>query len=396
MNTQQTALLSHGELRWLIDHHKLDVTTVSPLAFAAQQAPEESERALSDRGVLTDDWRVALRVLARPFHQVRALAPGLDSTRIARFYAGPAGRSGELVGCWPSGDGVSISFPWTPRAIADAAGAVVSAALPIPPDPFAATLDPAGLMVLMAAADMIRSAHLNSMIERQPQLDLRFSETDLQDLIARGSAEDDARWLVTLLRLTGPPWAQPGEDALATGLGELAEAQLVKREGDAWEPTGTLHRLAAYWTPSLPAVAHEVVTLDDDNAMQQYKHCIALRGGGPLWLIDFDGLADGQPRATLRSLDGKTYLKAITALVQPPEMPATEPAQEPSDEPVPKPAGVSLCDSCGAPLQPNQGFCSKCGTRVQSLQPRTCPNSACRKPLREGAKFCAACGTRIA
>ena len=207
---------------------------------------------------------------------------------------------------------------------------------------------------------------------------------------------DGKRIEVPLLRLTGPPWAQPGEDALATGLRELTEAQLVKREGDTWAPTETLHRLAAYWTPSLPAVAHEVVTLDGDNAMRQYKHCIALRGGGPLWLIDFDGLVDDLLRATLRSLDGKTYLETITALVQPPEMPVAEPAQEPSDEPAPKPAGASLCASCGAPLQPNQGFCSKCGTRVQQPQPRTCPNPACCKPLREGAKFCAACGTRIA
>jgi primosomal protein N' len=48
------------------------------------------------------------------------------------------------------------------------------------------------------------------------------------------------------------------------------------------------------------------------------------------------------------------------------------------------------CDSCGAPMEAGQKFCSKCGQTAKSV---SCPS--CGKQIRAGDLFCSSCGTHI-
>ena len=319
MNNQQTALLTGSELHGLLDRWQLKILPSSPLNSILNMASEPPRTPT----VLGEKWRSALAILAAPDHSVRAITSGPNATKIAFFYGATAKRSAEMVGCWLEGDLIRISFPWTSDTIVEAAGRVLIADLPFPPDSLSVTLSPTGLTALMAAVDVLRAARLTSLLERRVGFDLCFDAADLQRQTDLGLPGDDARWSVTLLRLAAPSAAPPTPNGLPIGLQELARAQLVKLDNTKWEPTEALMRLATYWMASLPAVAHESLTIQDGNTIREYKHCIGLRGDGPLWLIEYDGLANGQPRATLRSLDGTAYLAWLPTMINPP--PGLEP-----------------------------------------------------------------------
>jgi predicted nucleic acid-binding Zn ribbon protein len=48
------------------------------------------------------------------------------------------------------------------------------------------------------------------------------------------------------------------------------------------------------------------------------------------------------------------------------------------------------CEHCGAPMEADQKFCSKCGTVTKT---EACPS--CGKKIRSGDLFCSSCGTKI-
>ena len=48
------------------------------------------------------------------------------------------------------------------------------------------------------------------------------------------------------------------------------------------------------------------------------------------------------------------------------------------------------CQSCGAPMEAGQKFCSKCGEAVKNV---SCPS--CGKKIQAGDLFCSSCGTRV-
>ena len=48
------------------------------------------------------------------------------------------------------------------------------------------------------------------------------------------------------------------------------------------------------------------------------------------------------------------------------------------------------CEHCGAPMEADQKFCSKCGSVAKT---EACPS--CGKKLRGGDAFCSSCGTKI-
>lgn len=51
---------------------------------------------------------------------------------------------------------------------------------------------------------------------------------------------------------------------------------------------------------------------------------------------------------------------------------------------------ILKCESCGAPMETGQKFCSKCGEASKSV---SCPS--CGKKIHAGDLFCASCGTHI-
>lgn len=68
--------------------------------------------------------------------------------------------------------------------------------------------------------------------------------------------------------------------------------------------------------------------------------------------------------------------------------------------------GMKLCVSCGAEIEKNQLFCSKCGARneipaqpvaaqAEAATATTISCPACGSVLQQGAAFCTNCGTKI-
>jgi endogenous inhibitor of DNA gyrase (YacG/DUF329 family) len=359
---RQNVLLQAAELQWLIDKFGVVVYPKSPLASLPAPAHGKS-RQFKSRGLLEPEWRSALTLLAHPQCRVRVVTPGPVTTRIAFFYASPDAPKQQFVGCWAEDGGFRVSFPWSPNDIADTAADVLAVDSPIAAKTFSAQFSPAASMALMAAADAIRDIHLQSLLKRRPAAAFELDEAMLQRQIVAGYTDEDPRWSVTLLRFTAPPDLVLPSDALELALRELQSAHLLSRNRRAWQPTDTLLEIAAGWRTSLPAIAHELVAVDPAGGkILTYRHCVALRGEGPLWIIDYQGLPDGPPNCLLRSLDGKNYRKHLAALLQiPPPVPASTTAQSAA-------AAVKevKCPNCGQTHDPRARFCPWCGaTRAQ-------------------------------
>jgi hypothetical protein len=319
MNAPQYASLCWGEIRGLIGRWRLRLRPDSILA-AGLKTSAEAPRVPAPA---PDAWRPALAALARPDRCLRVVAPGPATTPVAVFCAAVDAADFGWVGCWPEGGGLRLSVPWAPEALAQAAAKLVLAELPIPVDPFSAELSLAGLTALMAAVDVLRVARFMALLQRRVEVASRFTLAELRRQLDLGLTHHDARWSVTLLRLTAPGAAFAAGEVLGAGLHDLARAGLVSLEGADWRPTQALLRLSAHWTMPLPALAHELTTWRGD-AVQGRHYRLAIRGDGPLWVIDCGGLAPG--RAVVRCVDGDAYVRQTAALCASPPVEAARSA----------------------------------------------------------------------
>jgi hypothetical protein len=322
MDLQEGALLTLDDLRGLAGEFGRAVSPVSPLAAGAD-TPVSTRRKPALDG---DDWRAAMAVLAAPDRFVSVATPIPGAVKIASYYA----RGDEMAACVAERDGFRVSFPWTIDAIVEDAREALLADLPLLPDTFTTTLSPAGLSVLMAAVDLQRATLLAAMLERRIRPDFRFEVAQLQEQLDQGLAADDSRWMVTFLRLLAPLNASPTPDDLAIGLAELAAAQLITLDRKQWSPAAPLLRLVSHWGSAMPAVAHQLLTLDSEGAIEHWRHRIAIRGQGPIWVIDYDGLVHDKPAATLRSVYGSVYLRGLKSMLSDPARSAAVNAPESS------------------------------------------------------------------
>jgi hypothetical protein len=320
MDSYHSLLLAAAEVRWLLGRTGLQVSRNSPfrnIPELAAQSPRHAE--VQSRG-----WRAALAVLAQPDRCVRAITARADATKTAFYYSHSAAGSVGLVGCWFEGENIRISFPATVQNIAEDACRNLKTDIPYIPDRFSsATLSLAGLWTLMATIDVLRSSQLTSMLERRIDSAGRFDRSLLRKQVDLGLSGHDARWSVTLLRLLAPaplrllaPAAvQADVNGMDAGLSELAAMGLVALDDASWLPGEALLRLAIAWASSLPAMAHEIVTLRGDAEIATHEHCIAIRGEGPLWIMEFSGLTQDKPAVLLSSINGSTYIGRLHKMI---------------------------------------------------------------------------------
>lgn len=357
-------LLSPGQLRTLADRCGVPIVRESPLGALLDVAPAP----LDDLQTTSPWplWRDALACVAEPRGRVRIVTPGAAATKNAAFYVAAGG---DLVGLWPEANGIHLSFPWKSAQIATAAGEVLMADLPWPADPFSATLSPAGLAMLAAAVDDLKARRLAALLNRQPDNgEAPLRQEDLRRQWQLGCSAADGRWLVTLLHTVTPTAARGGDDASAAGLAELSDRGLLRRQGDAWLPTDPLQRLVAAWSVPLPAITHEAVLMSNGQPVD-YRCALAIRGEGPLWLIEFLGVLTDKPQIALRSLTGRDYVSWLREKHLEINLPASSAAKSAS-APQKAPA-ATLCPSCGVALVGAAKFCANCGrpTTVEQPQP---------------------------
>jgi len=369
MPPQHDAHLTPGETRGLLAYFGLDFTRDSPLWGLPEDAPADP-RTLAEKHLLAREWRQAIGALASPDRVVRLLVAYPHQIGGMSFYG--RGDGDGLVGCWAEEGRIRISFPRTADALVRQACRLLAADFPAQMDAFEAELSPGGLAWLAAAVDVLRQHLLRGMLERSSAAEVLLTRQALEQVYLDGRQSADARWLVTLLGLLAPP-AAPLPDALDdAALGELADAGLVRREGGSLLATETLCRLAAYWITPLPALAHQAIRLDgQEPAVSQYR--IALRGAGPLWLLDFWRDEQRGPRVALLSVLGSAYRATLQAMMHAVTGRPAQDARPAPPAPAPAPAAARppalpaghFCSACGAPLAGGARFCTQCGHAAQ-------------------------------
>jgi hypothetical protein len=268
---------------------------------------------------------------------------------------------------------------------------------PAAPDPFRADLTPPGLAALAAATDLLRQRLFKAMVKRETDVPMTVTVQQLQKVYTEGVGGADARWLVTLFALLMPASAPLPAEFDEQGIGEIARAGLLEPKGGRWEATDLLRRLATWWKVPVPAVAHEVIVLDNGQ-LRDYRYLIAFRGDGPLWLFEFWQGEGSQAGITMRSRTGGGYRRAITKLLKP--LGIAPPARR---RPSPQPAATG--QQARQPVrrkvvrQRRQAVQPAQAGRQQGPAPVQAPQQAARPAAQTpqaGRKFCTNCGQAVA
>ena len=313
MNQLQAAL-SPEEIAALIRLHRLQPTAVSPLRSFITTDGGVTQSDLKQRGLHRAVWRDALGVLAAPERQVRAQIPAPAESFTVIYY----GRSPDnhLVGCWLEEDGLQVSFPWAEDQILAMGWQVLLATVPPPADDWSLTLGLPGLTALVAAVDGLRALLFRSYLYRETNVPLLLTHAGLFEQLELGLTMADGRWLVSLLNLAGSPHFPLVPQSLAAGIAELVAAGLFVVDGEGWQPSTGLQRLALQWRSPLPAFALESLVVDRDNRLHQYGHRLIIRGDGPLWQIDFGAAVwQAEPQVTVSGVDPRHCFDGLAQLV---------------------------------------------------------------------------------
>lgn len=310
------ATVGAAEVARLLRSHGIAVQVGSPLLPLAAASVGLGTEGAGPGPLDAPDWAPALAVLADPERQVRVIVPAPAETAIQVFYASAARPEAGLVGCWSEGDRLRLSFPWAEEDLAAIAAHVLQTTTAPPAAGTDLTLSQGGLWALGAAVDALRARLFASLAERRPGVSRRFDRAEILREYEAGLAGDDARWLVTLLRVVAPSSCGVDVEAVEAGLQELAQAGLLRLGEGEWSPEQPLRALVARWRNPLPALAHEVIETSGGGVVR-YGHRVAIRGDGPVTVLDFGGMLEGSPRVTVRGADALEYLDGLVGFLRP-------------------------------------------------------------------------------
>ena len=383
--------LTMGQARAVISTLQLTPAPHSPLMVAMSVQAEGSEADLRAMGVLDEPWRQTILDLADPAVEIRLLDAAPAAMRLRLLYRGND-QGGPLTMVQSTADGVRLTRELDSILVAgELATALWEHQPPIGMD-FTATLSPAGLGAWCASLDSIRALLFTSLLKRLPEMKIVLDVEELNHHLKEGFEFSDGRWLVTLLRSIGPSTGLDPAGA-EQGAKELVELGLLTASGDGWQPSGEMKYMAASLATPLPACATALTYYGDASNRAYITYKVAINGSGTLWTIDYTGLEQDQPEATLSSTSGPNYLnqwskniddapdRVSLFTVTPPKPEQSEPEQE------------SSCGSCGAVLRPGAAFCSSCGASAGGATSAPVCVS-CGAALKPGAAFCSQCGTK--
>jgi hypothetical protein len=314
-NTSQ--LLTRGEVRRLLEAHRLQPAAFSPLARLKETPPAGDFDTLQSRDLLGSRWRNALLSLCRPSQAIRVVRPAPEMSAAQLFYRDAT--DGVLfTGCWPEDEGIRLSRPWTPDGIVNQVQQALWIQAPTHTVPFEVRFTPAGLAAWAAAVDSLRALLLASLLRRTATIDAVIALDKLEEQLQAGWAFEDARWVVTLLRALLPAALVnklPGAD-LGAGVRELEEFGLLQRDGrHVWQANEILLLQAGGLKNPLPALAVTATFYNHADAKIFEQGLAIIRGDGPLWVLSFEGDADGNSAGTLRSCSGHDLIAEITAMI---------------------------------------------------------------------------------
>ncbi len=395
MDTNQELLLKRSEVRLLVEASAVEPALHSPLAGLMQIPASGTTPALPD-----DSWKKILGILAAPAQEVRVIVPTPELSSVRLFYRS-ANFTDDFIGCWLEEDQLRLSRGWNAASILNTVASSLWSISPVEASPFTAELSPAALAAWAAAVDTLRALLFASLLKRATRIELDLTLEDIREQFQYGFECEDARWLVTLLRALAPAGFGLEGGSVEEGATSLEKAGLLTAGASGhWQPTPQLQQFAAHLKNPLPACSIISSFFGDKDCSSYNRYTSVVRGDGPLWVIDFAGLAESRPRAQLDSVTGADLLKRLGELLNqtpPPESLKASTAPAPNGRPSKPPTEKEIsCRSCGALLSQGDAFCNLCGTAVApqpSPSTPTCPE--CQAILRPGAAFCSSCGASL-
>jgi hypothetical protein len=240
-----------------------------------------------------------------------------------------------------------------------------------------------GWIGVLAAADAQRSAELAAQLDRRPAPDARFDAGELHKQLASGTTGDDTRWAVTAFTPISPfelRAAPPSGSAMMEG---LKEADLVEVDGAdtrlsdlGWDVTQLCSDAIKWGSVTLSSTASS----PDVRMAEVTVVRTPLRLGLGFWNGE-----DESREVTLLEPESEVAVEMIRRLLLIPV---------PSPEEV---GSASSCPSCGAPVEPGQRFCARCGSSLEpAAAPKelACPSCGVDVDLNQGA-FCWSCGAAV-
>jgi hypothetical protein len=365
-------LVSPGLVRWLMQEAHLEAAPHSPLAGLADTRPEGSRSALAAHGLLDPSWSEAFSTLCRPRARLDTTLAGPDRSVAASYCRGE--REDVLVGCWAENGGIRLVYPQEPARLIGAAARVIGSDAPSSPEDVLIETDDAGVMAIAAVVDALRARMFASMLGRRPADDASpvISVSAVEEAWQRGMACNDARWLVTLLRVLSAGRWLASPPPLIDALQSLERLRLVSRVGSGQLAVETpLPRLAWLWKIPLPACGWTLTALGNGAAARS-SGVLAWRGDGPIFLLDASTTDALPQRWRLRSITGAAYVERLSAVLRN----------------RPEPTGSSFwTDGVGQP--------ASAASATSGREASVCRNPGCRTPLRPGLRFCTSCGTPV-
>ena len=302
------ATLDAAQVVALVERAGVHVDPLSPLAPLIAAGTRSGRAAITD---VPSSIAAAVTALAAPTRQLRVLAPMAAESFVSYYYAGP-GIDG-FVGATVLDDRIEITSPWAPGDLAALGGStLLDERIPAPSD-LSVSLSPAAITALAATIDAVNQTYLQALLARTPASRVAFDKTQIQQLLHFGTTNNDARWAVTLFNVVCPPIARLDPEDLESGLAELVNDGLLHTSGSSWEPSALLLRLAADWRPGLPAISHETIRRGSDGL--DYRYQIAIRGNGPLYVLDYFADQTGRTLVHLHGMTGLAWLESVTHLL---------------------------------------------------------------------------------
>lgn len=372
-NIEQNADLSYGEFQLLLREHGLSIADRSALSALSSDLSEVEPKGdltkLEKRGMLDKegDWHDALIAICDPDFATSSILAFTGVAATSTHFNNRA-NSKLIVGCWLLDDKrLRISFPWEPEDIVanSLSALMVDNRASFSSDIREMHFTPQGFAAFAAATDAVRAVLLASTLQRQQISSFKLPREKLNKMLQM-SVDDktvDSRWLVTLFRVLAPAGCMPSNKKVSgKGFQELLEAKLIKIEDDdQFSPAPELMSIAANWLVPLPAIYHEAVTSHLDGS-QDVASNIALRGSGPLCLIEFKNISADTPAILLHSLSPDELWLHLTGQLTPPKAEKKpEPGSAINNEPK---TAIDACTKCSAQLEPGLKFCTQCGQPV--------------------------------
>jgi hypothetical protein len=356
---QRTEIFTVEEIAAAISHFRLEPKKNSPFHSIKEAASPDAMEGLDKRGLLTPEWRLAFSKLCAPRKKIRTVVPSPAETAVCFFYS-----SGdeEFAGCWyEEGQGIRITLPLTTEIFLEQANSALAPLAIAYADPFRAKLSAPSLTALFTIIDALRKRMLASILERSGHVDLEFKLDELKSVLNDGLEGTDARWLVTLLWLTAPPGLDLEGERLDSGLQELAELKHLEKNGDAFIPGPDIRRMAAFWKNPLPAISHEITIFDQSFEPAEAMYITALRGDGPVFIMDFYNPSGDRSEIAFYSELGDIYIEMLNIMIGQRAEGKTQKGSSASGA-----AKEKFCPECGVKREDGNKFCAECGYKFKN------------------------------